>query len=143
MKSALGATLICLIAAALSSCGRSNDSKFEKQLYGTWQSEPMESKEAKLEGETRYVPGGRMTISGRIVFRHALLPDEQRAITGSGQWHVKDGYLHYTLETSNISDILPNGFSSADKIIGITDTEFTYVDSSSGRTKVDRRLRHE
>ena len=113
-----------------------NDLELEKKIIGTWQGQPVRAGDVIVEGKTIYLPGGRMNLAGRIIF-----PDGQRQVIGSGRWQVKEGYLHWTVETSNVSEMIPNGFSSADKIVSVTEAEFTY--SSAGQTKVDKRLRNE
>lgn len=77
-----------------------------------------------------------MNISGLIKFQ-----SKERRFIGSGTWEVRQGYLHYTLETSTISDLLPNGYASADKIVSVTEKEFAYVSSRNGQTKIDYRVK--
>ena len=135
MKTSLFAIVVA-IASLLCACEQSKDTKWEQSLLGTWQHTEAEPNGLIMDGQTTYLPSGRMNISGSIKFQ-----GNERQIIGSGNWQVKKGYLHYTLEVSNVSDILPNGFASADKIVSVTDKEYTYVDTTSGQTKIEYRVK--
>jgi len=59
----------------------------------------------------------------------------------SGTWKIRDGHLHYTIESSNISELVPNGFSTENPILSVTDREFIYVNPNTGETNTALRVR--
>jgi len=128
-------TLLCTLVICFG-CGRESDAGLTRRIEGTWAGTESTPDGLVLRGETTYLPGGRMNLRGSILYGEATHP-----IIGSGTWQVRDGYLHYTLETSNVSDFLPDGYSSADQILKVTDTELIYRSSGSGKTKVEQRVR--
>lgn len=88
------------------------------------------------DGETTYLPEGVMNVFGH--FKHG---GKIHAFLASGRWYIKSGYLHYTITHSNLPSIIPDGFTSADKILRITDSQLIYTTSADGRTSTERRLR--
>ena len=127
------------LASMMSSCVSpriaADDLALQQRLQHTW-SYRHSNPQFSLEGETTYLPGGVMNLFGR--FRYG---GQTRAIAGNGTWHVKNGYLYSTLTRSNASDILPNGFTSSDKILRVTDREFRYLSSATGKIVIERRVR--
>lgn len=133
------------VAALLSACGPSasssapsspaQDSKWQQALIGTWRHHEVDGEE-EVDGQTHYLPDGKMTMAGMI-----KSAGNARQVNGTGTWGVKEGHLHYKVETSSMPDLIPDGFTSADKIISVTDTEFTYIDADSGDTTVETRVK--
>src|SRR5204862_369092 len=113
-----------------------DDLSLEKRLQHTWSFHGVGSNHAIVDGETTYLPGGVMNLFG-----HTTQDGTVHTDLGSGTWYVKNGYLYYTLAKSNFSREIPNGFTSADKIVRVTETEFTYISSHNGRTITEHRIR--
>lgn len=128
--------IIAILVPLLSACAQPKDAEWQQALVGTWEGISADSGGAVIRGKTTYFPGGLMGVVGSITLDGNVLH-----VVASGTWEVKQGYLHYTVGASNIPDLLPVGFASADKIVSITGKELTYVSSSSGRTKIDYRVR--
>jgi hypothetical protein len=92
--------LTVTLSSLLAACDQSHDDEWRQALVGTWQGIEADSTGVVIIGETTYIPGGRLNVRGRIKFE-----GDERQILASGTWEVKQGYLHYILESSNISDI--------------------------------------
>lgn len=131
---AYSVVFLALFQSMLFGCQPSQNEIWERAIVGVW-SHASTYGDASVEGKTSYLPGGRMTVTGTLKYKDA----EDQLINGSGKWHVKDGWLHYTMEVSTLPDILPNGYSSADKIIRVTDKELVYV-NDDGETVTDFRV---
>ncbi len=132
-------TILVLFASAMfAGCAtdtavRTDDAVLAQRIQHTWVTAP---DDLVVDGETTFLPGGVMNIFGH--FKHG---GKIHTVVGSGRWHIKDGYLHYTIYESNIPRILPDGFTSVDRIVRITDSQFTYISSADGKTTTERRLR--
>jgi hypothetical protein len=130
--------LTLLVAAVISACasdvrGPSDDAALERRLQHTWATTP---DDVVIDGETSYLPGGVMNLFG-----HVREDGKVRTILASGTWHISKGYLYYTMTKSNFANLIPNGFTSVDKIVRITDDEFTYIASADGKSETERRIR--
>jgi hypothetical protein len=113
-----------------------NDAKYERLLIGTWREQYSNPDGSSLTGSTSYFSGGKMSMEGTITAGGKAV-----FITASGTWEVKDGYLNYTIKSSNVPNLIPVGFSSADKIKSITASEFTYVNSHDQKTVVAKKVK--
>jgi hypothetical protein len=60
-------------------------------------------------------------------------------VSYSGTWEIKDGYLYYKITSSNVPSLLPVGNLDANKIVNITDKDYSYIDQQ-GNQQVDRRV---
>jgi len=133
-------SLALLIGLTISACatldkGTVNDASLEQLLQHTWAGREA-SADVVIEGETTYLPEGRVNMIGHLRQKGRI-----RTLNGSGTWHVKGGYLYWTVTKSNFADVIPNGFASADKIVRVTENEFTYVSSEDGKIKTEHRIR--
>ena len=63
---------------------------------------------------------------------------QQIPIILSGTWEIKNNYRHYKIESSNLEELIPRGYSSAEKVIEITEDEFVYI--SEGQEMVEYRI---
>ena len=156
--------LTFFIAASISGCAtvhneRTDDASLEQRIQShTWDYREPVSKELTIEGETTYLPGGIMNLFGHVKengqVRSILAPGTSgwrvangnekgqiRTILASGTWHVKNGYLYYTITKSNVANMIPNGFTSGDKIVRVTQNELTYISSADGNTVTEHRIR--
>ena len=59
--------------------------------------------------------------------------------TASGNWTVRDGYLHTRIESSTLISLMPVGFAAAWKLKEVTSKEMIYVSAANGRTRVEYR----
>ena len=130
--------LFLFVAMAISGCAsvgddRVDDATLTQRLQHTWAAEP---DDVQIDGETTYLPEGVVNFLGH--FRH---DGKIYAVLGSGTWHVKDGYLHYTVTHSNLPSMVPDGFASADKIVSVTNSELIYVSAADGRKTIEHRVR--
>jgi len=130
--------VLLLAAMTTSGCATVADAPMDtasltQRLQHTWALRP---DAVVADAETTYLPEGVMNIHGH--FKHN---GKTYTVVASGSWYVKDGYLYYSITHSNIPSMIPDGFSSADKIVRVTDREFTYISSADGRTTRERRTR--
>ena len=128
---AIGLLAVVLTLSALVGCSGSSDNSLRKKIVGTWTS--TEPNIVFTNDQTTYFPNGKVLTIANKFFSF-------EKIVVSGTWDVKDGYLNTRVEASNITNY-PNGLSTSDKILKVTDKELTYVDAFDGRTKVNRRIR--
>ena len=129
-------TILITISLFLCGCEQHKDNSLSKALIGTWHAVETTPDGLSIERNVTYSQSGTMRMSGSIKFR-----GKTRAISGSGTWYVKEGNLHYTVQTSNLKKLIPDGFTSADKIINITDDIYTYVDGQRAKTVMETRVR--
>ena len=128
------ALLVTALAITVGACNQNRDAEYTEALLGTWVMQDMMEGGAVLDAETTFLSGGRVNWSGRISYQGQSVP-----IIASGTWRVENGHLHYTVETSNITELLPNGFASADSIVSVSAKEYVYVSGSEGETVVEQR----
>jgi len=112
------------------------DFTFQKAIIGTWRSRLVTPEGAVITSQTSYAPGGRSSMTGTIMFQGQSLP-----VVASGTWYIMDGYIHGTIDSSNVPMLLPIGFTSSSEIIDITDREFRYISSFDGSTVIEYRAR--
>ena len=139
VRSLLKITVLFLFAAmAMSGCATVGDDHIDdatltQKLQHTWAGVP---DDIEIDGETTYLPEGVWNMLGH--FKHE---GKIYTVLASGKWHVKDGYLHYSVTHSNLPSMVPDGFASADKIVRVTDSEFIYVSPADGRMTTEHRVR--
>jgi hypothetical protein len=137
---------------ALSGCGASDD-QFAKVVVGTWGSREVAPDDVIVETQFTLLPGGRVNWQGQV--RLLVPPDfylqphrpnfevrNGRLIyyfTASGNWAVRDGYLHTRIESSTLTSLMPVGFATAWKLKEVTGKEMIYVSAANGRTRVEYR----
>jgi hypothetical protein len=62
-------------------------------------------------------------------------------IVMAGLWEIKDGYFTVRITSSNIPQLIPSGYTSVNRIVTLTDEEWTYVDSLNGGSETAVRVR--
>lgn len=97
-------------------------------ILGTWRHTAYEGGYS-LRLETTYTNNGQFTMSGSI-----SSGSESVAITGSGTWSISSGYLTERITSSNITEVLPVGFTSTDRIVEITGGKLKVYSSTSRET---------
>jgi hypothetical protein len=148
---AAGCVLMCA-GWVLFGCGAS-DERFAKVLVGTWGSREVAPDDVIVETQFTLLPGGRINWQGQV--RLLVPPDfylqPQRPnfevkngrliyyFTASGNWAVRDGYLHTRIESSTLASLMPVGFAAAWKLKEVTSKEMIYVSAANGRTRVEYR----
>ena len=114
----------------------SNKDRYYKGLIlGTWRHTAYEDG-YYLKLETTYTNNGRFTMSGTI-----SKGSESVSITGSGTWSISSGYLTERISSSNISEVLPVGFTSTDRIVDMTSSQLKVYSSTSRETLTARYVR--
>ncbi|HEX4984446.1 MAG TPA: hypothetical protein VFV71_00110 [Burkholderiales bacterium] len=152
----IGAARRALPAAALAflvACSGS-DAELTRAVVGTWASREVAPDDVIVETQFSLLPGGRVNWSGQLrmlVPPDFSLPDRPNFevangrlvynFTASGNWSVRDGYLHTKIETSTLPSLMPVGFASAWRLREVTGREMIYVSAASGRTRVEMRVR--
>ena len=135
----------------LGSCGASDDD-FAKVVVGTWGSREVAPDDVIVETQFTLLPGGRVNWQGELrmlVPADFYLPNRPNYevrngrlvyyFTASGNWTVRDGYLHTKIESSTLPSLLPVGFAAAWKLKEVTGKEMIYVPAVNGRTRVEYR----
>jgi hypothetical protein len=117
-------------------CKASHDRSWTRMLLGTWRHESILPSGIVVKGDTTYFEKGTWSTYGSIISAQG----EVRTLL-SGTWKIRDGHLHYTIESSNISELVPNGFSTENPILSVTDREFIYVNPNTGETNTALRVR--
>ena len=145
------ALLFTIGVALLGGCGASDDD-FAKVVVGTWGSREVAPDDVIVETRFTLLPGGRINWQGELrmlVPADFYLPDRPNYevkngrlvyyFTASGNWTVRDGYLHTKIESSTLSSLMPVGFAAAWKLKEVTSKEMIYVSAVNGRTRVEYR----
>ena len=135
----------------LGSCGASDDD-FAKVVVGTWGSREVAPDDVIVETQFTLLPGGRVNWQGELrmlVPADFYLPNRPNYevrngrlvyyFTASGNWTVRDGYLHTRIDSSTLPSLLPVGFAAAWKLKEVTGKEMIYVPAVNGRTRVEYR----
>ena len=145
------AVLFGFVVAALGGCGAS-DEDFAKVVVGTWGSREVAPDDVIVESQFMLLPGGRVNWQGELrmlVPADFYLPNRPHYevrngrlvyyFTASGNWSVRDGYLHTKIESSTLPSLMPAGFAAAWKLKEVTGKEMIYVSAANGRTRVEYR----
>ncbi|HEX7812214.1 MAG TPA: hypothetical protein VF460_09930 [Burkholderiales bacterium] len=145
------ALVVLLLGVLLAACGASDD-KLAKVAVGTWGSREVAPDDVIVETEFTLLPGGRVNWQGQLrmlVPADFDLPDRPNFevrngrlvyyFTASGNWAVRDGYLHTKIERSTLPSLMPIGFAAAWKIREVTSRELIYESAVNGRTRVEFR----
>lgn len=143
--------LVCAaIFVLLGGCGATDDD-FAKVLVGTWGTREVAPDDVIVETRFTLLPGGRVNWQGEL--RMLVPPDfypnrpnfdvrNGRLVyyfSASGNWAVRDGYLHTKIESSTLPSLMPVGFAAAWKLKEVTGKEMIYVSAVNGRTRVEYR----
>lgn len=129
----LGLLLFTLLLAACDS----KDAQLRRALVGTWQSTATNDQGVSDYGECTYFDNGEFHAKGTLYF-----PDHTtRDFKGAGTWTIQKEQMQWKLAESNIPDLIPVGFASSDKIVHITEQEYQYVDSDTGKTMTEYRVK--
>ena len=148
---ATGAVLMCA-GFALSGCGASDD-QYARVLVGTWGSREVAPDDVIVETQFTLLPGGRVNWQGQVRLLvppdFYLLPNRPNFevkngrliyyFTASGNWAVRDGYLHTRIEFSTLTSLMPVGFAAAWKLKEVNSKEMIYISATNGRTRVEYR----
>lgn len=140
-----------VLGLLLLGCGASDD-RLAKAVVGTWGSREVAPDDVIVETELTLLPGGRVNWRGQVrllvpptfylPYRPNFEVNNGRLIyhfTASGNWAVKDGYLHTRIESSTLTSLLPVGFAAAWKLREVTRKEMIYESAANGRTRVEYR----
>ena len=140
-----------LVAVLLGGCGASDD-EFAKVVVGNWGSREVASDDVIVETRFTLLPGGRINWQGELrmlVPADFYLPNRPNFevrngrlvyyFNASGNWSVRDGYLHTKIDSSTLPSLLPVGFAAAWKLKEVTSKEMIYVSAANGRTRVEAR----
>ena len=148
---ATGVVLMCA-GFALSGCGASDD-QYARVLVGTWGSREVAPDDVIVETQFTLLPGGRVNWQGQVRLLvppdFYLLPNRPNFevkngrliyyFTASGNWAVRDGYLHTRIEFSTLTSLMPVGFAAAWKLKEVNSKEMIYISATNGRTRVEYR----
>ncbi len=132
-------------------CGAPDDD-FAKVVVGTWGSREVAPDDVIVETQFTLLPGGRVNWQGELRmlvpadFYLPNLPNYEvkngRLVyyfSASGNWMVRDGYLHTRIESSTLPSLMPVGFAAAWKLKEVTGKEMIYVSAANRRTRVEYR----
>ena len=139
------------ILVLLGGCGASDDD-VAKVVVGTWGSREVAPDDVIVETQFTLLPGGRVNWQGQLrmlVPADFSLPNRANFevkngrlvyyFSASGNWTVRDGYLHTKIESSTFPSLMPVGFAAAWKLKEVTRKEMIYVSAVNGRTRVEYR----
>ena len=147
-----GAGTLLAACLALAGCGPSDD-KLAKVVVGTWGSREVAPDDVIVETRFTLLPGGRVNWQGEVrllVPADFHLPNRPNFevrngrliyyFSASGNWAVRDGFLHTRIENSTLTSLMPVGFAAAWKLREVTSKELIYESAVNGRTRVEYRL---
>ena len=151
-RNVVAAFVLMCTGYALSGCGASDD-RYAKVVVGTWGSREVAPDDVIVETQFTLLPGGRVNWQGQVRLLvppdFYLRPDRPNFevrngrliyyFTASGNWAVREGYLHTKIENSTLTSLMPVGFATAWKLKEVTNKELIYVSAANGRTRVEYR----
>jgi hypothetical protein len=82
-----------------------------------------------------YSPGGHFNQAGVIT-----MDGQDRVLAVSGTWEVNGDRVKTTVESSNIPELVPNGFSQTDKILRIDLKEMEIEQATAGVRYICKRV---
>ena len=106
----------------------------QNKIVGTWKTDEVVSNGMVINETDTYLSDGKMTLKGTI-----KQGDKLTEFSGNGTWELKDRILTRTIRSSTIPDLIPNGTTSTQTIVSITDQSLT-MRNSEGKTTTDRRV---
>ena len=144
--------VLMFAAFALSGCGASDD-QYAKAVVGTWGSREVAPDDVIVETQLTLLPGGRVNWQGQVRLLvpadFYLRPDRPNFevrngrliyyFTASGNWAVREGYLHTRIENSTLTSLMPVGFATAWRLKEVNSKELIYISAANGRTRVEYR----
>jgi hypothetical protein len=106
----------------------------QKKIVGTWKTDEVVSNGMVINETDTYSADGKLTLTGSI-----RKGDKLTEFSGNGTWELKNSILTRTILTSTIPELIPNGTTSVQTIVSVTDQSLT-MRNSEGKTTVDKRV---
>lgn len=113
-----------------------SDTLYRQKAVGTWRVRRFLDNGVYMDMQAAYLPngmanwGGTVTAQGQTIY-----------IAMTGSWEIKGGYFTVRVTASNIPQLIPSGYTSVNRIVTLTDDEWTYVDSLNGGSETAVRVR--
>lgn len=113
-----------------------SDSVYRQKALGNWRVRRFLDNGGYMDMQAAYLPTGLATWSGTVTAQGQTV-----YIAMTGSWTIKDGYFTVKVVASNIPQLIPSGYTSVNRIVTLTDEEWTYVDSMNGGSETAVRVR--
>lgn len=94
----------------------------QEKLIGKWK-HVSKSEGMTIAGRTELKKDGTMTANGKIT-----IAGKSMKVALEGTWKLNGDILEETVTKSNLPELIPVGTVTKDKVLKVTDTEFTYED---------------
>ena len=113
-----------------------SDNVYCQKILGNWQVRKFLDTGAYFDVQTSYLSGGRAVWSGTMTHQ-----GQTSYVTWIGTWEIKKGILYTRIESSSTPQLVRSGQTSTNKIISITDEEWTYMDPQTGERNTVVRVK--
>lgn len=113
-----------------------SDTLYQQKATGTWRVQRYLDNGIYMDMQAVYLPNGLASWGGTVTAQR-----QTYYIVMTGFWEIKGGYLNIKITASNIPQIIPSGYYSANRIVVLNNSEWTYVDSQTGGSETAYRVR--
>lgn len=113
---------------------QSQDAKWTQAIVGKWRNTDTNADGQLAEGLTEYLADG--SAHTEVTLKK---PQHQLSFEITWKWKIENGHIYHVLESSSYFP-LPVGYSTADRIVTVSEKEITYVEGSTGKTRVAQRV---
>jgi hypothetical protein len=114
-----------------------SDTLYTEKILGTWRVRRMLEGGVVLDMQGLYSGDSRAIWSGTVTYTSG----QSYFVTINGTWQVKEGNFYFRVDSSNIPQFIPNGYTSTSKIVTLTDEQWTYVDAIDGGSETAFRVK--
>ena len=113
-----------------------SDTLYRQRAVGTWRVRTPLNNGSFMDMQAVYAPNGTAAWSGTVTAQ-----GQTYYIAMTGSWGIESGYFTVRIAASNMPQLIQSGYTSVNKIVNLTDDQWTYVDTITGGSETATRVR--
>ena len=125
-----------MLIIALASCGL-DDRESDKSLVGTWEVTDTKNGQIVFHGEETF----RSDHSAEWRVSMKRKDGAMHPIFATGTWEVNGGLMICKALTTDTPDMIPVGHTTTDRVVRVTQDNFTYIELRNGQRQTYYRKR--